>query len=424
MPVLREDPAIKTGPPQPREVVSPGCHVGSVGVRELVLMQEDPREQTRTSAIVKMANRTLRDLRRPQGKVTSQTISTPSPRSGEGIQGTPPPDDSEGVETLDRLIVTRPLAWDRNQTPSTPSTEVAQSLDEARDRDELIVSPLPCTEGNWMSYASYFSPVSPNLMGYSPGPTTGETEGRGVIEPEEEGPHGVRIWRGGQQNWANQRAEVMTPQKAWQRRQREKRQRGQGAESIERPEGPPQAGQRNRTITRMANLQRRYNNSPRQCMDAIRHSPPVLRCEVPIEAVNTYFAAKLAPTQDPLFTQEEVKRILQSMDSRSAPGPDRIKCNTWKYLDPRQEIVTGILNTSRVNGKIPPAWKTSATILIHKGDDPLVLDNWRPIALQNTMYKIYTAIIARRVATWAVVSGTISASQKGFLPMEGCHEHC
>ena len=89
---------------------------------------------------------------------------------------------------------------------------------------------------------------------------------------------------------------------------------------------------------------------------------------------------------DPPFTQEEVKRILQSMDSRSAPGPDRIKCNTWKYLDPRQEIVTGILNTCRVNGKIPPAWKTSATILIHKGDDPLVLDNWRPIALQNTMY--------------------------------------
>ena len=171
------------GTPLPDEDTTP---TPSPTVRELVLMQEDPREQTRTSAMVEMANRTLMDLRRPAGKVTSQTISTPSPRSGEGIQGTPPPDDSEGVETLDRLIVT-PLAWDRNQTPSTPSTEVAQSLDEARDRDELIVSPLPCTEGNWMSYASYFSPVSPNLMGYSPGPTTGETEGRGVIEPEEEG---------------------------------------------------------------------------------------------------------------------------------------------------------------------------------------------------------------------------------------------
>ncbi|KAL5509995.1 hypothetical protein EMCRGX_G005458 [Ephydatia muelleri] len=364
------------GTPLPDEDTTP---TPSPTVRELVLMQEDPREQTRTSAMVEMANRTLRDLRRPAGKVTSQTISTPSPRSGEGIQGTPPPDDSEGVETLDRLIVT-PLAWDRNQTPSTPSTEVAQSLDEARDRDELIVSPLPCTEGNWMSYASYFSPVSPNLMGYSPGPTTGETEGRGVIEPEEEAPQTTRRAPGPLEgngrpvpligapginqshkgvtdrglgvrqgpscsrgtdcrlntadkrtaehpppaqpthtnrgtaplqqnrsgpitrapdtiNRANQQAEVMTPQKAWQRRQREKRQRGQGAESIERPEGPPQAGQRNRTITRMATLQRRYNNSPRQCMDAIRHSPPVLRCEVPIEAVNTYFAAKLAPTQ-------------------------------------------------------------------------------------------------------------------------------
>ena len=95
----------------------------------------------------------------------------------------------------------------------------------------------------------------------------------------------------------------------------------------------------------------------------------------------------------------------------------------WKHLDPQQEIVTCILNTCRANRKIPPAWKTSTTILIHKGDDPRVLDNWRPIALQNTVYKVYAAIIARRITTWAVDTGIMSPSQKGFLPMEGCLEH-
>ena len=43
--------------------------------------------------------------------------------------------------------------------------------------------------------------------------------------------------------------------------------------------------------------------------------------------------------------------------------------------------------------------------------------------LQNTIYKIYTAIIARGVSGWARSENIISPSQKGFLPYEGCLEH-
>ena len=60
---------------------------------------------------------------------------------------------------------------------------------------------------------------------------------------------------------------------------------------------------------------------------------------------------------------------------------------------------------------------------IHKGDDPLILDNWRPLALQNTLYKVYAAVIAKRITDWAMEEGIMSSSQKGFLPMEGCLEH-
>lgn len=87
-----------------------------------------------------------------------------------------------------------------------------------------------------------------------------------------------------------------------------------------------------------------------------------------------------------------------------------------KNLDPRSEIVPTILNTCRKNGRIPPSWKESTTILIHKGDDPSSMDNWRPIALQNTIYKIYAAIIASRISNWAITGNIISPSQKGFLP--------
>lgn len=80
--------------------------------------------------------------------------------------------------------------------------------------------------------------------------------------------------------------------------------------------------------------------------------------------MNAHFAAKLAPAQginvsdpppvdlwnhrvqcdvlEPPITQQEVKKTLLTMDSRSAPGPDSIRYNTWKHLDPRQKIVTEI----------------------------------------------------------------------------------
>ena len=41
----------------------------------------------------------------------------------------------------------------------------------------------------------------------------------------------------------------------------------------------------------------------------------------------------------------------------------------------------------------------------------------------NKPHKIYAAILARKLATWAIENKKISAAQKGFLPFEGCLEH-
>ena len=252
--------------------------------------------------------------------------------------------------------------------------------------------------------------------------------------------HDLQRWTLGLSKWAFDRSKADSPQQAWGRRQTQRRQRGN-----QDGQGPPPHTGRNRTITRMANLQRLYNSSPKECIDSIRHNPPPLRCEVPKEDVERYFREKLQPPEginvevrppfdlwltvspsdvmETSITQMEVKGVLQSMDVGSAPGPDRIRYRTLKQIDQGMETVTSILNTCRVNGKIPPEWKQSSTILIHKGDDPLALDNWRPIALQNTLYKVYAAVIARRISCWAVDTGVMSQAQKGFLPMEGCLEH-
>ena len=105
----------------------------------------------------------------------------------------------------------------------------------------------------------------------------------------------------------------------------------------------------------------------------------------------------------------------------TAPGIDGLTYATWRWVDPKGLILALVYNICRLNSRVPSAWKHSTVTLIHKGGEPSEMRNWRPISLQLTCYKIYAAIIARRIASWA--TETSSFSQKGFLAYDGCSEH-
>ena len=105
---------------------------------------------------------------------------------------------------------------------------------------------------------------------------------------------------------------------------------GHSEDELDSEERSQRVRGRNRTISRMANLQRNYNTSPRRCMVSITHSPPPMRCEIPIGDVSNYYMIKLSAPQaldpgvsppfqlwprsslcdvmDPKITLEEVKR--------------------------------------------------------------------------------------------------------------------
>ena len=122
------------------------------------------------------------------------------------------------------------------------------------------------------------------------------------------------------------------------------------------------------------------------------------------------------------FTPYEVLHQLQRA-KKTAPGSDKLTYANWKWADPEGVTLATIFNICRGAGRIPPDWKGSTVTLLPKGGDPMAVRNWRPICLQKTIYKLYSAAIARRIADWAITAGSILPSQKGFLPYDGCAEH-
>ncbi|KAL5510064.1 hypothetical protein EMCRGX_G005537 [Ephydatia muelleri] len=198
---------------------------------------------------------------------------------------------------------------------------------------------------------------------------------------------------------------------------------------------------RQRSIAKARLLQRLYRTNPSVCVRKILDDTPSTYCTIPESELVTHFSTIYAapppldipPTWlisrsseedvlDAPFTPMEIQHQIRRA-KKSAPGEDRLTYANWKWADPEGAILCTIFNICRESGRIPSDWKRSAVTLLPKGGDCTAVRNWRPICLQKTIYKLYSATIARRIADWAITSNAILPSQKGFLPYDGCVEH-
>ena len=118
----------------------------------------------------------------------------------------------------------------------------------------------------------------------------------------------------------------------------------------------------------------------------------------------------------------EVLKKLRSL-SNSAPGKDRVEYRHLRTADPKCEVLAAIFNRCMDENDVPPEWKDSVTILIHKKGDADEISNFRPIALMSSIYKLLMSVIAKRLVNFAIDSELLSASQKSARPTEGCYEH-
>ena len=111
---------------------------------------------------------------------------------------------------------------------------------------------------------------------------------------------------------------------------------------------------------------------------------------------------------------EEIKFTITSLSKSKSPGPDGIYSESWIFADEKiWRYLTNIYNLCIQFKTIPEEWKVAKIRLIHKGGK-MSPENFRPIALLSSIYKIFTTIINRRLNSVIQQYDLIPEHQSGF----------
>ena len=114
------------------------------------------------------------------------------------------------------------------------------------------------------------------------------------------------------------------------------------------------------------------------------------------------------------FSVEEVKAAIWDCDSFKSPGPDGINFGFIKdfWLELKEDIMQFVYDFHR-NGKSTKGINTTFIALIPKVDSLQSLNDFRPISLVGSLYKILAKLLANRLRQ--VIGSVVSETQSAFV---------
>jgi hypothetical protein len=114
------------------------------------------------------------------------------------------------------------------------------------------------------------------------------------------------------------------------------------------------------------------------------------------------------------FSVEEVHAAIWGCDSFKSPGPDRINFGFLKEFWPElKEDIMRLITEFHRNGKLSNGINSTFIALIPKVDNPQKLNDFRPISLVGSLYKILAKVLANRLRQ--VVGSVVSEVQSAFV---------
>ncbi|GKU90798.1 hypothetical protein SLEP1_g4749 [Rubroshorea leprosula] len=114
------------------------------------------------------------------------------------------------------------------------------------------------------------------------------------------------------------------------------------------------------------------------------------------------------------FSEDEIKVAVGECDSSKAPGPDgfnfRFVKSEWDVI---KDDVVRFLQEFQANGKLVRGLNASFIVLVPKVENPVQIEEYRPISLIGVIYKILAKLLANRLKK--VLENVIGEQQMAFL---------
>lgn len=126
---------------------------------------------------------------------------------------------------------------------------------------------------------------------------------------------------------------------------------------------------------------------------------------------------------DPILppTLLEIQDILAQMKNGKSPGVDGLYTEFYKYSDEKtiQDLHALLVKVWETN-QLPEEWKQSVVVPIPKVRNPRTINDYRPISLSCTAYKIYASWILKKLQQTIC---PIGLHQAAFLPGRSTMDH-
>ena len=122
-------------------------------------------------------------------------------------------------------------------------------------------------------------------------------------------------------------------------------------------------------------------------------------------------------------TEIELKHIISKMKNGSSEALDGSSTNLVKEIFPViSPVLCHIINLIFVTGVFPSTFKSARIVALHKGDDPRLPANYRPISILSAFSKVVEQALYNRIYSFFEKFDYISKLQFGFRK-EHCTDH-
>ena len=127
------------------------------------------------------------------------------------------------------------------------------------------------------------------------------------------------------------------------------------------------------------------------------------------------FLVNMVTQLDTDISTEEVHLAIDRMKDGKASGADGLCAELFKNLDEiTLHTLTKLFNKVFQLGQFPTSWAQELIIPIYKGGEPDCANNYRGITLLPVIAKLFSAVLEKRIQTWATEEGIIPIYQFGF----------